>query len=251
LEQKTIGWNEVTQGMVGGERKIKDVCAKCNNSALSELDAYGKQLLVGNGLLGRNYPKRTLTLHYDYGMLLRWLLKISFNSSRADGAHSPLFEPFVPFMMGKAVHPMRGEVACLGYLAAPEQLGASRIAEASFLRLSEGSRLLNPFFVRICYGAVPGEDAYTLRFNIFGPAVFALLLFRTNTPPGFAASAVRRFQKKALPGAIELDPRLRVLELTAGSRTWLDLYEQQVLRAQRSAGGPDKLHEIISAYVKK
>ncbi len=229
LEQSVIGWNEVVQGMVRGEAKVKDVCAECNNGTLSELDSYGKRLLSDSGLFVQNYTKKTLTLRYDYAPLLRWLLKVSFNSSRTDGAHSSLFEDYIAFVRGQSTPPPRYRVACLAYLAAPEVFGKSRIAEESFARVSGGSKLLNPFLVRICYGGIPGEHEYTLRLNIFGPAVFYLLLFRDGVLPGHAASAVRRLLK-VVPGAVEITPKLRFVELQAGRKSWLDLYEYQVQR---------------------
>jgi hypothetical protein len=229
LEQSVIGWNEVAQRMVGGEGKVKDVCADCNNRVLGELDAYGKQLLTSSGLLVQNYTKRELTLQYDYSLLLRWLLKVSFNSSRTDGAHSPLFERYVPFMRGQEQSPSLSQVAVLLYLARPEILGASRIAVEPFIRIANGSSLLNPFLVRICYGASPGENSYVLRLNIFGPAVFFLMMFHDSVLPGHAASAIRRLIRLT-PGAVELSPKRKLVEVQSGQKSWLDLYEHQVAR---------------------
>ncbi|OIR07839.1 hypothetical protein GALL_101210 [mine drainage metagenome] len=229
LEQSVIGWNEVAQRMVGGEGKVKDVCADCNNRVLGELDAYGKQMLINSGLLVQNYTKRELTLQYDYSLLLRWLLKVSFNSSRTDDAHSHLFERYVPFMRGLEPSPSRNQVAALLYLARPETLGASRIADEPFVRIANGSSLLNPFLVRICYGAIPGEHRYVLRINVFGPAVFFLMMFENTILPGHAASAIRRLTKLT-PGSVELIPNRKVVEVRAGEKSWLDLYEDQVAR---------------------
>jgi hypothetical protein len=231
LEQSVIGWNEVAQRMVGGEGKVKDVCADCNNRVLGELDAYGKQLITNSGLLVQNYTKRDLRLQYDYSLLLRWLLKVSFNSSRTDGAHSPLFERYVPFMRGLEPSPSRSQVALLLYLARPEMLGASRIAEVPFVRIANGSSILNPFLVRICYGVIPGEHRYVLRLNIFGPAVFYLMMFEDSVLPGHAASAIRQLVRLT-PGAVELGPKRKVVEVQAGQKSWLDLYEHQVARAR-------------------
>ncbi|WP_087734298.1 hypothetical protein [Paraburkholderia piptadeniae] len=229
LEGSVTGWNEVAQRMVGGEGKIKDVCEDCNNRVLSELDSYGKRLLTDSGLFVQNYTRQDLTLQYDYSLLLRWLLKISFNSSRTDGAHSHLFERYIPFIRGLASPPSRFQVAPLVYLARPEVVGFSQIGADSFARLSQGASRLNPFIVRICYGAVPGEQDYVLRLNIFGPAVFYLLIFREGILPGHAASAIRRLTK-LMPGIAELSPKRKLVEVHSGQKTWLDLYEHQVAR---------------------
>jgi hypothetical protein len=65
-----------------GEPVIKDVCAECNNIHLSKLDAYLNSLydsffhqIIESG--------KDAYLEYDYNLLLRVLLKISYNSSRA------------------------------------------------------------------------------------------------------------------------------------------------------------------------
>jgi hypothetical protein len=234
--ESVIGWNEVVERMVGGEAKVKDVCARCNNEVLGELDGYAKTLLVNSGLLVRNYVKRDVTLRYEYAPLLRWLLKVSFNSSRTDGAHSHLFEEHIPFILGEAPVPARWRVATLAYLAGPEYLDQSRIKSEPFRTIAQGSNVLNPFLVRICYGGIPGESIYTLRLNIFGPIVFYMLIFNVGTLPGHAASAVRRFLKLT-PGARELTSKGSLVELHAGPQTWLDLYAPQVQRARAIASG--------------
>ena len=66
----------------GGEPVVKDVCATCNNIGLSPLDNYL------SGLFDRHFarilePGESAPLEYDYALLLRALLKISYNSSRS------------------------------------------------------------------------------------------------------------------------------------------------------------------------
>lgn len=65
-----------------GEAVIRDVCATCNNVHLSKLDAYLSELhdkYFQHILL----PGDAACIKYDYNLLLRALLKISFNSARA------------------------------------------------------------------------------------------------------------------------------------------------------------------------
>lgn len=65
-----------------GEAVIKDVCATCNNIHLSKLDTYMSNLhekYFQHILL----PGDAACIEYDYNLLLRALLKISFNSARA------------------------------------------------------------------------------------------------------------------------------------------------------------------------
>lgn len=237
--QKTIGgfigWNEVVGKMVGGEAKVKDVCADCNNRVLGELDAYGKRLLVESGILTHNYLKRSVVLKFDHAKLLRWLLKISFNSSRTDGAHSYLFESLVPFIVEGVPIPHRSQVALVSYMAAPIAIDKSLGENALFYKPANGADTFNPFLARICYGFVPGGSNYVLRINIFGPLVFFMLIFPKGTLPGHAAVAIRNFLKVS-PGAVELTHHMRLIELSAGPKTWLDLQEHQIQRALISGG---------------
>ena len=187
----------------------------CNSGPLSVLDSYGKGLLESAGVLVRDYPKIDITIEYDYDQLLRWLLKISFNSSRSDGAHSHLFEKYAKYMLGKGQSPKRSEIAILGYLAAPACIDAGI------------EKLKNPFFVRICYGET--NDFYTLRVVCFGPLYFFILIFQEDVLPGHAAAAIRRMIKTQL-GAIELTSNRRMAVLHVGQSSWLDLYAAQAAR---------------------
>ena len=231
-----IGWNEVVEKMVGGEAKIKDVCAECNNGALSDLDAYGKHFLKGSGLLVHNYLKSSLSLAFDYPQLLRWIMKISFNSSRTDGAHSHLFEEFTPFILGKEPAPPRYRVALLAYLARPVELNESQFLNEPFKTAARGARTFNPFLIRISYGVISADANFTLRLVMLGPLVLYLPFFNPGTLPGHAASSIRRLKKFA-QGAEELTPAKRHIELRAGDRTFLDLYEHQVQRTRVLASG--------------
>jgi hypothetical protein len=235
LGDKVIGWNEVAEKMVGGESKVKDVCADCNNGVLSELDAYGKQLLGDAGLLVHNFLGNSIRLRYEYGPLLRWLLKISFNSSRTDRAHSYLFEAFIPFILGQEATPPRSRVALLAYLASAVDLKPEQRGVEPFRTSACGALKLNPLLVRVCYGLFPSNDSFTLRIVILGPLVFFLPIFEPAVLPGHAAAALRQLQK-AHPGAAEISAKKRLMTLHAGAHTWMDLYADQVQRARRIAG---------------
>lgn len=239
LESSVIGWNEAAGKMVGGELKIKDVCAACNNGVLSTLDSSGKALLVDSGILTSNFTKLSLMLSHDYDLLARWLLKISYNSSRTDGEHSHLFEKFVPYILGKETTPSRAKISILAYLAGPTYPNEEDRQRPPYAKVIGPTNRFNPFLVRISYGFVRGGNNYTLRLVILGPLVFYMLVFNDSVLPGHAAAAVRHFLKVS-PGAVELKPSRGFVELNAGRRSWIDLYENQVNRAralQREGSG--------------
>jgi hypothetical protein len=66
----------------GGELVVKDVCATCNNDMLSPLDTYLSDLF-DRAFASIIAPGESATLQYNYELLLRSLLKVSYNSSRA------------------------------------------------------------------------------------------------------------------------------------------------------------------------
>lgn len=236
LGASMIGWNEVVGKMIPSQGTVKDVCASCNNNALSELDSYGKALLTQSGLLVHNFTALRVTLAYDFDLLARWLLKVSFNSARTDGAHSHLFDGLEPYILGAAGRPSRSRFAMCCYLAGPLYLDEAQRRSEQYTNLTSGSDRFNPFLVRICYGVLPGGPSYILRVNVFGPMVFYLLLFPEGLLPGHAGSAVRRLLKLC-PGAAELIPTRRVLELRAGAHNFLQLYAAQIRRAHQAGGG--------------
>ncbi len=44
-----------------------------------------------------------VTLDYDYHLLKRWLLKMSYNSARMSGSDVPLFRHLIPYIMGQSL----------------------------------------------------------------------------------------------------------------------------------------------------
>lgn len=66
---------------IGGELVIADVCAVCNNFKLSALDAH-LCLLFDRYFHHFHESANDFEFEYDYDMLMRCLLKITYNSSR-------------------------------------------------------------------------------------------------------------------------------------------------------------------------
>ena len=76
---------------------VRDVCRECNNVRLSALDQYGASLYRS----ALKHPVRIRTevnFEYDYGKLLRWLLKLAYNDERT---HSQPYDikPFAPYIL--------------------------------------------------------------------------------------------------------------------------------------------------------
>ena len=90
---------------VEGEPTVRDVCRVCNNGVLSEFDAYALGLLRQcNRYLSEG---ETIVLYYDYDLLLRWLLKMCFNSARVHDNNVDMVRRARRYILGKSINPKR------------------------------------------------------------------------------------------------------------------------------------------------
>jgi hypothetical protein len=71
--------------LIGGEPRIKDVCHPCNSEILAKLDDYAIPL-YDTYFANIVRAGESVVFGYDYDMLARWLLKVSYNFSRANHA---------------------------------------------------------------------------------------------------------------------------------------------------------------------
>ena len=90
---------------------IKDVCKTCNCGVLSHLDNYGKSLSETYFLKTIN---NNIRFEYYYDILLRWLLKIIYNGSRAFNISYSSLIPYIPYIIGKSAnYPYKNLFACI------------------------------------------------------------------------------------------------------------------------------------------
>jgi hypothetical protein len=93
---------------------VRDVCEDCNGVTLSGLDAYAASL-------DREYFTRIvgfspeIEFQYDWGLLLRWFLKIAYNDDRTRAAPYET-KPFVPFILGHEAEPPLTTTVLLGLI---------------------------------------------------------------------------------------------------------------------------------------
>ncbi len=79
---------------------IKDVCAVCNNEALSILDQYGLSMI--EKYFYTNYvPDSEVEVVYSYNLLSRFLMKLCFNSDRSFKQNQEWFENNLSYILGK------------------------------------------------------------------------------------------------------------------------------------------------------
>ena len=230
-----MGWREIPQKMVGGEHKIKDVCANCNNGPLSDLNNYAKGVLSNAGLLVDNFENSVVTLKYEYDTLLRWLLKVSFNSARVEGSHAPLFEPLTPFILDGKPTPSRSQIILSAQLLAPHIVTPEKRYELS-PNISIGpDGKLNPLLMRTAWAPeLESSKTCRLRALVIGPMVFYLMMFMNGLPIGFCAATFRSFLKRE-PHVKEIKRSLSLLHLRQSSTSWLDFYAPQIMRQKQLA----------------
>lgn len=201
------------------ELTIKDVCSKCNNGPLSALDAYACALYDAQ-FFRQAVQRESRTFIYDYAPLLRWLLKMSFNSARANDSDVPALSPFAVFMLAggqpppdvqvriELIHPSKNPNRSPG-------TESMKTIPAASIRCARVAMLEEP---------LPGT---TLRLV----AVNSYYFWITITPPGTDVTNLHA----GLPGKL-LDPKDDRITLRP-TRGMLELHSDWLLnpRARASA----------------
>ncbi|MFC0446342.1 hypothetical protein ACFOD1_07425 [Pseudidiomarina halophila] len=224
-----MGWNESAQKIVSGEAKIKDVCKPCNNGPLSDLDSYGKRFLTNAGVFIENFLLERRTVQYEYSSLLRWLLKISFNSARASRNKPKVLERYKAFILnGEDEARVLNEVFLFAGLVKPARFSNKEVEDYSDqLPISEDG-LSNPFFVRLSW--VPeSSKSYIIRSVVIGGLVFHLMVFERELKIGFRRVHSRRWLK-ANKGMKLMSSSKSVITLNQTNRSFLDYINMQLMR---------------------
>lgn len=86
--------------IVKTELVIRDVCGGCNNGPLSDLDAYGKELFFSH-FIRYVFKDSHASFDYHYEKLVRWLLKISYNSARAHDSDAEILAQYKGVILGE------------------------------------------------------------------------------------------------------------------------------------------------------
>lgn len=222
------GWNDAAGQMLKSEQVIKDVCNDCNSGELSTLDAYGKSFLGANGLLAQNFEKTAVELKYDYHQLLRWMLKISFNSARRTGNQSDIFEGLQSYILGRS-HLPKNKAVMMALLLSGVDLTNNPIGAKLGKDYVSSTGIWNPFLVRISYmGDVdPSLSKLKVRVNIFGPLVTFLMIFDDDVPDEYVQRGKQAMLKKFHNAKILLKT-CRKRKLKQSTITWHKMYEVQL-----------------------
>ncbi|VTR93365.1 Uncharacterized protein OS=Escherichia fergusonii B253 GN=ERIG_01105 PE=4 SV=1 [Gemmata massiliana] len=157
-----------------GDLLVKDVCGHCNNVVLSKLDAYGKQLYE-RYFANPVYAGETVTFDYDGDRLLRWLLKLSYNSARAQNADALVLQEYRKVMLGEA--PMSDRVRCWLHLVTPtyfdpatedmhqakrDEQGHPNVDEPLWFRIGQSRLTTHPALMLVQRAVVINSFSFTL-----------------------------------------------------------------------------------------
>lgn len=83
FKELTVWLDKAPSKVINSELMVKDVCAECNNGQLSQLDEYALKLIIDyNKKI--SFETKKVFLKYNYDLLTRWLLKVCYNSARAN-----------------------------------------------------------------------------------------------------------------------------------------------------------------------
>jgi hypothetical protein len=197
--------------MVGGEPTIKDVCRTCNNVVLSQLDEYGLQLY-------RRYFYRiaeqsdSVLFEFDYDRLLRWLLKMTYNSARANQASDlEALGRLRAYIIGNKVRPRR--IALFLTLLYRHRIPDKVMLEASQKQI-DVSPTHDPDMLRIGHFVVnqAGWNPLLSRTIILQSYFFSLIVIQEKGP----AAELQRLKSlflRSWPKAVLLEPtrnRIRI-----------------------------------------
>lgn len=221
-----LGYNEKAKRFLTFEAIVKDVCSTCNSGVLSSLDTYGKQFVHDNGC-ERTFTKRPiLSVRYDHQLLLRWLLKLSYNAVRFAGHAPGLLASCTGFIRG--VSPLTLQTALFVEIVRdavlPEELeystpdgsGVTRRLSAGRFRFGEA---------KVLQGPPLGGQCRLVGLNAF--YLYILLLRQDATETARSSLAMLRHMA---PQAVQLLSHKRVARVRVSRRTIVDTYLHQAMK---------------------
>ena len=227
-----LGYNERADRFMSWEAQVRDVCEGCNNGALSKLDQYAREFLTAMRCERTYQNAEQLEFDYDYSLLLRWLLKVSYNAARALSTVPSLLQAAVPFIRdGEAARP---EIAFLSVEVVrdtpiPDAIRQDLPPDARDWRYIPARMFrVGPGILHDPRGGVPQVE-YSIRFVAINAWYFTVCLVEPGTDRASRrriATSYRSFVPDSVP-LRSLDTRARI---NVSRRTGTAIYAPQGLR---------------------
>lgn len=217
---------------ITAEPQIGDVCRECNNGPLSALDAYGCRLYKEffNTRVERD---KEVSFVYDYHPLLRWLLKLSYNSARAQ-KHNPddgnTLRRFREYILGDDDAPR--SVVPFVHLVPPQTISLRDKIAAKEFKLGER---VDADGIRIAGFHVPSLGDKVIGRAVFMNAFcFSLLILPRKTASRMTLAIERKF-RNAAPWVHRLNEGCREIRLIPSGPEALDIMLKQTMFSGRNA----------------
>lgn len=163
-----------------GDLIVKDVCSGCNSGPLAALDAYGKELYE-QYFERVVYAGETVDFDCDGERLLRWLLKLSYNSARAQNADAQLLRELRQVILGTSE--FSGRIRCWVHLVAASYVDSeSNLFRPARREERDYPDTWEPRWFRLGQFRLPASPAFTLvqRSVLINSFAFTLLIAPDN-----------------------------------------------------------------------
>ncbi|MEL6930782.1 MAG: hypothetical protein AAFO95_19445, partial [Cyanobacteria bacterium J06600_6] len=208
---------------------INDTCANCNNKLLGDLDNYAKTVLQKSGVFTSNFLSDLAILEYEYSLFERWLLKVSFNSARANRNAQNIFEQHIPYILGKQLR--SDKIFVFAAIHKPAKLTQAEMFKYQGLLPFDSNGLSNPFFVRIMKSVILDDD-FVVRPIILGSFLFLIVLFNHQHPSDYKIRKVTYLLNK-YPKMQAIEPSSSSIRLAQMSLTFSDTQKNQACYLQQ------------------
>jgi hypothetical protein len=224
LPDHKFGYHPKADQFLTYEATIRDVCGQCNSGPLSKLDKYGEFFYSKNRCYREFNSLRWVPIEYDYNLLLRWLLKISYNAMRALDYDNDLIRGCVPFILSGENFPYNSEILV-------EIVRNYKIKEREREHLPKEIRdwkYLPADSLRVGQSIIVSEQVLG-RFIAIKAFYFDVFISSNDCPPKIYNDLLTVFREK-IPDAKKLDPEEKLISITTSRRTMMDAYKDQGTR---------------------
>lgn len=205
-------YNKRTNNFYIGDPVIKDVCKTCNNTILNNLDGY-ISTLYDEYLYNKLSPGESASLGYNYDLLLRSLLKISYNSARANGGKKTIktHKQFSKYILNGGYHQqiiLRLQIVTASRIIIPSQSIDSTF-EVTHLRCADiafDGKLRHRFIVRM------------IAINSYW---FYIIMSHRSEPKNKWREFMNGFCSWEIPPGILVNPSSSQLEIPVEKTTYM------------------------------
>ncbi|MEC5325800.1 hypothetical protein [Aurantimonas sp. A3-2-R12] len=214
---------------IKGEPSLKDVCRRCNNGFMSDLDAYiCREFDDQFSVIRQRYEKVTFT--YDFHRLKRWLLKMAYNSARIHLAPDTFaLKALLPYTRGENDRLGRS-VRLFLQLSYPAPIpAAERVRLGSEDEVPE---IWEPRLNRVGISevAIAGMGRKLIRHVALQSYTFMLAYSKPTDGAAANKEFAYEFLKRA-PGAVEIKAsQMQVSTIGDGANSW-DQFRQSRVNA--------------------